>query len=169
MSLNRLFTRFANVVSKWTGRPAAFTLCIIGVAVWAASGPMFKFSETWQLVINTSTTIITFLMVFLIQNTQNRDNAALHAKLDELIRVGDSDNKFIGIEHLTDDELEAILEECERSAREIHEVLHKKRARRGQGGTTAMVEDPGHPLPAPRKASPRTASPRKPAAKRKPA
>ena len=132
MSLNRMFTRFANLVSKWTGRPAAFTLCIIGVAVWAASGPMFKFSETWQLVINTSTTIITFLMVFLIQNTQNRDNAALHAKLDELIRVGDSDNKFIGIEHLTDQELEMILADCEKAARDIHTELSRKRSHHGQ-------------------------------------
>ncbi len=164
MSLNRMFTRFANVVSKWTGKPAAFTLCIIGVLVWAICGPVFKFSETWQLVINTSTTIITFLMVFLIQNTQNRDNAALHAKLDELIRVGDSDNKFIGIEHLTDDELEAILEECERSAKEIHAVLHKKRSSRQKGETTTLVDQPGHPMSAKRKATTR-----KPASKRKPA
>lgn len=169
MTINRLFTRFANQVSKWTGRPVSFALCVAGVLVWALTGPLFGFSETWQLVINTSTTIVTFLMVFLIQNTQNRDNAALHAKLDELIRVGDSDNKFIGIEHLTDEELEAILEECERSAREIHEVLHKKRAGRRQGGTTAMVEEPGHPLPAPHKTAARKTGRRKPAARRKPA
>lgn len=128
MDLNRLFTRFANTVSKWTGRPAAFALCVVGVVAWGVSGPAFGFSETWQLVINTSTTIITFLMVFLIQNTQNRDNAALHAKLDELIRVGDSDNKFIGIEHLTDQELEVILEECETAARELHVELRRKRS-----------------------------------------
>ena len=80
---------------------------------------MFKFSETWQLVINTGATIITFLMVFLIQNTQNRDNDAIHAKLDELIRVSDGENRFIGIEHLTDKELEKILEEVEARAPEM--------------------------------------------------
>jgi low affinity Fe/Cu permease len=106
----KAFTAFANVVSRWTGRPLAFVICVALVVIWAASGPMFGFSDTWQLVINTSTTIITFLMVFLIQNTQNRDNAALQAKLDELIRSQPkADNSFIGIEHLTDEELERIL------------------------------------------------------------
>lgn len=165
MSLNRLFTRFANAVSKWTGRPAAFTLCVVGVLVWAVSGPAFGFSETWQLVINTSTTIITFLMVFLIQNTQNRDNAALHAKLDELIRVGDSDNKFIGIEHLTDQELEVILEECEKAARDLHIELRKKRSHHKDAETAKAVEVPAIVKKAVAK---RTAA-RKPAAKRKPA
>lgn len=165
MSLNRLFTRFANAVSKWTGRPAAFALCVVGVLVWALSGPAFGFSETWQLVINTSTTIITFLMVFLIQNTQNRDNAALHAKLDELIRVGDSDNKFIGIEHLTDQELEVILEECEKAARDLHIELRKKRSHHKDAETAKAVEVPAMVKKAVAK---RTAA-RKPAAKRKPA
>ena len=90
------------------------------VIVWASTGPLFGFSDTWQLVINTSTTIVTFLMVFLIQNTQNRDNAAIQAKLDEIIRTSDSDNRFIGIEHLSDEELEAILEEVEQSAQKLH-------------------------------------------------
>ena len=161
MSLNRLFTRFANQVSKWTGRPVAFSLCVVGVLAWALTGPMFHYSETWQLVINTSTTIITFLMVFLIQNTQNRDNAALHAKLDELIRVGDSDNKFIGIEHLTDQELELILEECEAAAKDLHKALHRKRSdRQTATGATESIE-----LQAVVKKAPA----RKPAAKRKPA
>jgi len=112
----RAFTSFANAISRWTGRPQAFIVCMLLVIVWACSGPLFGFSDTWQLVINTSTTIITFLMVFLIQNTQNRDNAALQAKLDELIRAApQSKNSFIGIEHLTDKELEKILEECERT------------------------------------------------------
>ena len=163
MDVNRLFTRFSNTVSKWTGRPAAFAICVVGVAAWAVSGPLFGFSETWQLVINTSTTIITFLMVFLIQNTQNRDNAALHAKLDELIRVGDSDNKFIGIEHLTDQELEVILEECERAAKDLHHELHMKR-RKAAGAKTAKGDEPGHPMPATGKTPAR-----KRATKRKPA
>jgi low affinity Fe/Cu permease len=119
MSLNRAFTQFANMVSRITGRAWSFMLCIAFVLVWAGSGPMFGFSDTWQLVINTSTTIITFLMVFLIQNTQNRDNAALQAKLDELIRISEAENRYIGIEKLTDKELEGILEEVEENAEVI--------------------------------------------------
>ena len=116
MSINRAFTQFANMVSRLTGRAWTFMLCILFVLVWAATGPAFGFSDTWQLVINTSTTIITFLMVFLIQNTQNRDNAALQAKLDELIRISAAENRYIGIERLTDKELEGILEEVQENA-----------------------------------------------------
>ncbi|MGE5567266.1 MAG: low affinity iron permease family protein, partial [Parcubacteria group bacterium] len=87
MTITQAFTQFANMVSRVTGRAWTFIACILAVVIWAATGPMFHFSDTWQLIINTSTTIITFLMVFLIQNTQNRDNAALQAKLDELIRI----------------------------------------------------------------------------------
>jgi low affinity Fe/Cu permease len=91
------------------------------VVTWALCGPVFGFSDTWQLIINTSTTIITFLMVFLIQNTQNRDNAAIQAKLDELVRTQKgADNKFIGIEHLTDSELKTILDEVETYAHRLH-------------------------------------------------
>ena len=114
MDPTRLFTAFSNSVSRWAGRPLSFVLCILAVVIWAATGPMFGFSDTWQLIINTSTTIITFLMVFLIQNTQNRDNAALQAKLDELIRVTNAKNGFIGIEKLTDKELEQILDDFEK-------------------------------------------------------
>ena len=113
MDFGKAFTAVASAVARATGRPLTFLICIALVVIWGASGPLFSFSDTWQLVINTSTTIITFLMVFLIQNTQNRDNAALQAKLDELIRASAAKNSFIGIEHLTDAELEAILEECE--------------------------------------------------------
>jgi low affinity Fe/Cu permease len=108
------FSSIASATSRWTGRASAFLLCCLTVLVWAATGPIFHYSDTWQLVINTGTTIVTFLMVFLIQNTQNRDNAALQAKLDELIRVGKAKNEFIGIEHLSDAELDEILEKCER-------------------------------------------------------
>ena len=87
------------------------------VIVWAVSGPIFGFSDTWQLVINTGTTIVTFLMVFLIQNSQNRDSAAIQVKLDELIRVGAARNSMVGIEHLTDDELEDLRGKCEARAR----------------------------------------------------
>ncbi|WP_395647764.1 low affinity iron permease family protein [Terricaulis sp.] len=142
MSVTHAFTRFANTTAKWTGKPLVFVSCCALIIVWAVAGPIFKFSDTWQLVINTTTTIITFLMVFLIQNTQNRDNAAIQAKLDELIRVGDSDNKFIGIEHLTDEELEAILEEVEQSAHKLHEELRKREsgAKRGAARPRAKMK-----------------------------
>ena len=122
MSINHAFTQFANMVSRVAGRSWAFIACIAFVLVWAATGPVFGFSDTWQLVINTSTTIITFLMVFLIQNTQNRDNAALQAKLDELIRISEAENRYIGIERLTDRELEGILEEVEENAEVIEDT-----------------------------------------------
>jgi low affinity Fe/Cu permease len=127
--MRKLFTRFANKVSDWAGSPYAFMVCVAFVLAWALTGPMFGFSDTWQLVINTSTTIITFLMVFLIQNTQNRDNGALHAKLDELIRaMVDADNEFIGIEHLTDKELKAILEKVEQNAHRLHEERSRRKS-----------------------------------------
>jgi low affinity Fe/Cu permease len=85
--------------------------------IWAVTGPLFGFSDTWQLVINTGTTIVTFLMVFLIQNSQNRDSAAMQVKLDELIRVGAARNSLVGIEHLTDDELEELRSKCESRAK----------------------------------------------------
>jgi low affinity Fe/Cu permease len=87
------------------------------ILVWAFSGPFFGFSDTWQLIVNTGTTIFTFLMVFLIQNTQNRDGAAIQAKLDELIRASAAQNVFIGIEHLTQEELDEIRAKCEAKAR----------------------------------------------------
>jgi len=121
--MEKLFAKFANATAKATGSPAAFLLCVSAVLIWAATGPVFKFSETWQLVINTGTTIVTFLMVFLIQNTQNRDGAAIQAKLDELIRVSEGHNNFIGIEHLTESEVEEIRDKCERAARRHDEKI----------------------------------------------
>lgn len=113
----RLFTRIATAIAHATGRPVTFIFCLALVAGWAAVGPIFSYSDTWQLVINTGTTIITFLMVFLIQNTQNRDSAAMQVKLDELIRSHRSArNQFIGIEHLTEEELEEVRALCERAA-----------------------------------------------------
>lgn len=94
-----MFSRIATRVSDFTGSPLAFFLALLAVLVWGISGPFFQFSEVWQLVINTSTTIITFLLVFLIQHSQNRDTKAMHKKLDELIRAIDkADNKLRGIE-----------------------------------------------------------------------
>jgi low affinity Fe/Cu permease len=105
--MDKLFAKFANATARGSPAvPPAFIVCVLLVVlVWAASGPIFKFSETWQLVINTGTTIITFLMVFLIQNTQNRDGAAVQTKLDELILTSDAENDFMGIEKLTEKEL----------------------------------------------------------------
>jgi len=115
--LSQVFSDVANRTSLAAGRATTFILAFSVVVVWAVTGPLFGFSDTWQLVINTGTTIVTFLMVFLIQNSQNRDNAAIQVKLDELIRVSTAQNSFVGIEHLTDEELEAIRDKCESRAR----------------------------------------------------
>ena len=105
----RFFERISGRVAAAAGQPAAFIAALMIVIVWGASGPLFGWSDTWQLVINTGTTIVTFLMVFLIQNSQNRDAAAMQAKLDELIRaLADARAEFIGIEHLPDTEIEEI-------------------------------------------------------------
>jgi low affinity Fe/Cu permease len=122
---SRLFTRFAGRIAHAAGRPIAFVLCCAVIVAWAASGPVFGFSDTWQLIINTGTTIVTFLMVFLIQNTQNRDGLAIQTKLDELIRASAAQNAFIGIEHLTEEELDEIRRECEARARESGRELDK--------------------------------------------
>ena len=114
-----LFARMANGVAHASGKPVTFILCCIVVVVWAVSGPVFHYSDTWQLVINTGTTIVTFLMVFLIQNTQNRDGAALQAKLDELIRVTkEARNDLVGVEKKPERELEQLRENCEAAAQE---------------------------------------------------
>ena len=107
--MNHLFERIASRVAAAAGQPLAFVLAFAIIVGWGVSGPLFGWSDTWQLVINTGTTIVTFLMVFLIQNAQNRDAAAIQAKLDELIRsIDGARNQFIGIEHLTEDQLEQI-------------------------------------------------------------
>ena len=113
---SRIFGEVANKTSQAAGRASAFTIAAGVVLVWAITGPIFHYSDTWQLVINTGTTIVTFLMVFLIQNSQNRDGAAIQVKLDELIRVSTAHNSFVGIEHLTDEELEEIRGKCEKRA-----------------------------------------------------
>lgn len=117
MTLSSAFSGFASKVAKWAGHPLAFALGAATVIGWAVSGPFFGYSETWQLVINTGTTIVTFLMVFLIQNSQNRDGAAIQAKLDELIRSSAAQNRYIGIEALTDEELDELRQRCGMRAR----------------------------------------------------
>lgn len=114
--LNRIFSDIAQATAYQAGRAWAFAIAIGTILVWAVTGPLFGFSDTWQLVINTGTTIVTFLMVFLIQNSQNRDAAAIQVKLDELIRVSKAHNSLVGIEHLTDQELEEIRTKCEHRA-----------------------------------------------------
>ena len=108
MWLSKHFSDLATRVAHASGRPLTFILAILTITAWIVSGPVFGYSDTWQLVINTGTTIVTFLMVFLIQNTQNRDGAAIQTKLDELIRASAAKNAFIGIEHLTEEELDNV-------------------------------------------------------------
>ena len=103
---NHWFVRFATTTAHWAGTPFVFVTAVLIVAIWAAVGPLFKYSDSWQLVINTGTTIVTFLMVFLIQNTQNRDTKALHLKLDELIRAQRrARNVFADLENASEDEI----------------------------------------------------------------
>jgi low affinity Fe/Cu permease len=116
MWLSKHFTDLATYVATASGRPLTFLTAILLVIIWGVTGPLFEFSDTWQLVINTGTTIVTFLMVFLIQNTQNRDGAAIQVKLDELIRSSAARNVYVGIERLTAEELEEVRALCEERA-----------------------------------------------------
>lgn len=121
--MDRFFTLIATHASRTVGRPFAFVAAIAIILVWGVTGPVFGYSDTWQLVINTGTTIITFLMVFVIQNSQNRDAAAMQAKLDELIRTQlEARNAFIGIEHLTDVQIERIRTALESEGEALEEA-----------------------------------------------
>ena len=134
-TLNRLFAGFARWAAHHAGRASTFILAAAVIVVWAATGPFFHFSDTWQLVINTGTTIVTFLMVFLIQNTQNRDTEAIQLKLDELIRANArARNRLLDLEDLGEDELERVKAGFKElaarrpeAADELHEVLRKVR------------------------------------------
>jgi len=105
---SQTFSRFAEWTSRYAGKPGAFLAAAAVVVIWAATGPVFRFGDTWQLVINTGTTIVTFLMVFLIQNSQNRESASLHIKLDELIRVTAASNGLLNLEDMDDETLDSI-------------------------------------------------------------
>jgi low affinity Fe/Cu permease len=120
----RWFDAFASATARWTGHAGAFSIAFAVILFWALSGPIFGFSDTWQLVINTATTVMTFLMVFLIQNSLNRDSMALHVKLDELLRVSkQARNALIGAEQL--------------SEKEIEELEREEEAAKGGGGAAA--------------------------------
>jgi len=126
--LAQQFSQFAHATSLWTGHPVAFLLAVAVVFVWAVTGPFFGYSDTWQLVINTGTTIVTFLMVFLIQNTQNRDTLAIQVKLSELVlAMKGAENKFAAIEDLTDDELKALHDDCRARAETTLSHLEKRK------------------------------------------
>jgi low affinity Fe/Cu permease len=123
--MNTFFRKFAHATSDLVGSPWAFILGLAVIAVWGATGPVFHYSDTWQLIINTSTTIVTFLMVFVIQHTQNRDAKAIHLKLDELIRgVQGARTEMVALETCTDEELAAFQKEFER--------LHLRLAKRAE-------------------------------------
>src|SRR5215510_2221461 len=134
------FTSFAGAAARLSGRPVTFLLALGVVLAWALTGPLFGFSDTWQLVINTGTTIVTFLMVFLIQNTQNRDAKAIHLKLDELIRaVHGARNQLVDLEELSDEELENLQREFQElhrrygtQAQELSEAYERRTGRSGK-------------------------------------
>ena len=119
------FTHFAKKTAQLSGRPGAFALAAATIIVWGISGPLFGFSDTWQLVINTGTTVITFLMVFLIQNTQNRDTAAIQVKLDELIRVTRGHNALMDLEELEEKDLEQFRRKYARMAASARKKIER--------------------------------------------
>jgi low affinity Fe/Cu permease len=121
-----IFAKFASTIASASGKPITFVAAVTLVLVWAISGPFFGYSETWQLVINTSTTIITFLMVFVLQNSQNRDGKALQAKLDELILSSQAANKFIGIEKLDEKELREMSDKLAEQSNCVNERANEK-------------------------------------------
>jgi low affinity Fe/Cu permease len=133
----RWFDRFASRWARRTGSPLAFLLSVAFTLVWLVTGPLFGFSDTWQLVINTATTVLTFLMVFVIQNTINRDSAAVHLKLDELLRVtAAARDRLVGAERLGEDQIEALHETIERQVeREVEEEVEEQVGERRAGAT----------------------------------
>jgi low affinity Fe/Cu permease len=131
--MRKVFTRFAKAASKWSGHPQAFLIAILVLVAWVVTGPFFGFSDTWQLIINTGTTIVTFLMVFLIQNTQNRDTEALQIKLDELIYITEkANNALLDLEELDEKELDGIRAQYANLARRTRELNRQAALAGGQ-------------------------------------
>lgn len=124
--MSKFFAKFAAAVASASGKPITFVAAVTLVLAWAASGPFFNYSETWQLVINTSTTIITFLMVFVLQNSQNRDGKALQAKLDELILSSQAANRFVGIEKLDEKQLREMSDDLASKAECVNEAAEER-------------------------------------------
>ena len=137
--MKRTFADIATSIAHQAGRPITFLLAAFIIILWAITGPIFHYSDTWQLIINTGTTIITFLMVFIIQNTQNRDSAAVQAKLDELIRVSAAQNALIGIEHLTQDEISDISEKCVARAKKAGNGMQRKANKKAEAAIGKTV------------------------------
>jgi low affinity Fe/Cu permease len=136
--LTSWFSHFAQLTAAWTGHPFAFLLALAVIVIWIVTGPVFNYSDTWQLVINTGTTIVTFLMVFLIQNTQNRDMLAVQLKLSELVlAMQGAENKFAAIEDLTDAELEDLHNDCCARAEVAGETLELRRGGKANGSHKA--------------------------------
>ena len=121
MLSGKIFAQSANYTAKLAGAPFVFVLAVASVVIWICTGPIFRYSDTWQLVMNTWTNVVCFLMVFLIQNSQNRDSAALQVKLDELISSSSAKNAFVGIEHLTETEIEKLRRAIEQRAKSSKE------------------------------------------------
>ena len=146
MATRSWFTRFATTAARVTGKPATFMLALLIVAAWGITGPLFGFSDTWQLVINTGTTIVTFLMVFLIQNTQNRDSHALQIKLDELIRaIEGAHNALLDLEELDDETLDRIRKRYNKLAEKAREDIREGRL---DIGCDDVEVDDGEPVDA---------------------
>jgi low affinity Fe/Cu permease len=142
--LNLQFSQFAQLVAGWSGQPAAFLLALLVVTVWLITGPIFNYSDTWQLVINTGTTIITFLMVFLIQNTQNRDILTVQLKLSELVlAMKGAEDKFAAIEDLSDEELEKLHDQCRARAEMTFNSLQSRREKKS-GAASPETGKGGH-------------------------
>lgn len=117
--MEKIFDVFSTAIASWSGKPITFVLAVILIVVWAVTGPIFGYSETWQLVVNTGTTIITFLMVFVLQNSQNRDGEAVQTKLDEIILSSHAANSFVGIEKLDEKELRALSRSLQERAKAL--------------------------------------------------
>lgn len=128
--MDRIFTRIANRCAQIMGQPAAFIISVLLIVLWATSGPFLHYSDTWQLIVNTATTVLTFLAVFLIQNSQNRDTMALQLKLSELIlAVNEAENRVAAAEDLSDEELEQLHEELRKRAETTLGTLNARRAK----------------------------------------
>ena len=140
--MRKFFSVIASRTAVWMGQPAAFVGALAACVIWAVSGPIFHYSDTWQLVINTATTVLTFLAVFLIQNSQNRDGAAIQAKLDELLRALETArSQFIGIEHLGDKQIELLRAALEKQAQAEKPARAKRKPGRAKEKTAPDTVD----------------------------